>query len=95
MKPKRLQNKALLKQVRSRKCLICGKNSDACHLKTRGSGGDDVPENLLSLCREHHQEQGSWGFPRFCRTYPVVMFELDELGWKLETLFGRERLVRR
>jgi hypothetical protein len=24
------------------------------HIKTRGSGGDDVPENLITLCQKHH-----------------------------------------
>ncbi len=24
------------------------------HIKTRGAGGSDVPENLITLCQKHH-----------------------------------------
>ena len=32
----------------------CWGGLDAHHIDTRGSGGDDVVENLITLCRKHH-----------------------------------------
>jgi hypothetical protein len=32
----------------------CSDGNDAHHIKTRGSGGDDVFENGIILCRKHH-----------------------------------------
>lgn len=32
----------------------CSFGLDGHHIKTRGSGGDDVPENIITLCRKHH-----------------------------------------
>ena len=50
------------KWVRSGLCLIgeqCfGAGVDACHVKTRGAGGDDRG-NLVPLCRQHHRDRRS------------------------------------
>jgi hypothetical protein len=32
----------------------CSGPLDPHHIQTRGAGGDDVPENLITLCRTHH-----------------------------------------
>ena len=38
-------------------CLICQRSPvDPAHLKTRGSGGDDL-NNVVPLCRFHHDQQ--------------------------------------
>src|ERR1700744_3530604 len=95
MKPTRIKDRKLLNETRARPCLICGRESDPAHIKSRGSGGDDVPQNLLSLCRRHHSEQHQSGWGRFSVRYPIVDSTLAELGWQLETLFGRTRLVRK
>jgi 5-methylcytosine-specific restriction endonuclease McrA len=42
----------------NRRCLICGERvrpSSVHHIVSRGAGGPDVPENLITLCRLHHQ----------------------------------------
>jgi hypothetical protein len=37
-------------------CEVCGAESQPCHhLRTRGAGGQDTPENLLALCVQHHR----------------------------------------
>lgn len=33
------------------------------HIKTRGSGGDDDPKNLITLCQKHHDEAQSYKIP--------------------------------
>lgn len=41
---------------------IAPRISDPHHLTSRGAGGQDTPENLVSLCREHHNEvEAPWG----------------------------------
>lgn len=96
MKKKRLSSPQQLQAVKGKRCKVwnCNQPSDPCHIKTRGSGGDDVPDNLISLCREHHTEQGqSW--IKFLAKYPNIQWELERKGWIVETLFGRTRLVRK
>jgi hypothetical protein len=34
----------------------CSSGLDVHHIDTKGAGGDDVPENLITLCRKHHQQ---------------------------------------
>ena len=34
----------------------CSDGLDPHHIKTKGSGGDDTRENLITLCRKHHNE---------------------------------------
>lgn len=83
-----------LKEVRNKPCVVCGKSSDACHIKSKGSGGYDVPENLISLCREHHTMQHKLGWSQMCDRFPLVLFELEEKGWRFVEEFGRTKLIR-
>jgi 5-methylcytosine-specific restriction endonuclease McrA len=53
----RLVNPTAVEAVRARDpyCQVCGKaRTEVHHIHTRGAGGDDVPENLIGLCRECH-----------------------------------------
>ena len=34
----------------------CSGGLDPHHIKTKGSGGDDTKENLITLCRKHHDQ---------------------------------------
>jgi len=34
----------------------CMGGEDIHHITHMGAGGDDVPENLIKLCRKHHSE---------------------------------------
>lgn len=54
-KNKRIVNKKLLHDKKG-KCEICGKvgQTEKHHIKTKGSGGDDVEENLIEVCRICH-----------------------------------------
>lgn len=36
-------------------CQICGQQAnDVHHIVFRSHGGDDIPQNLICLCRTHH-----------------------------------------
>lgn len=54
-KNKRIVNKKLL-QDKKGICEICGKKgqTEKHHIKTKGSGGDDIEENLIEVCRICH-----------------------------------------
>jgi len=73
-KQKRLKNPELLKEIKSKRCEVCGEPppSDPHHIKSRGAGGDDIPDNLLALCRDHHTEIHMIGISRFMNKYPHV-----------------------
>lgn len=72
-KKKRLVDKALLKSLHDAQCFICGRTEGTAghHLKTKGSGGDDVAENLLPLCVKHHREVHDIGTKTFCLKYGI------------------------
>ena len=71
-KPSRIRNPKLLASMRGQPCAICGRPGVAHHLKTAGSGGDDVPENLICLCTEHHREAHQLGRHTWAAKYELV-----------------------
>jgi len=73
-KRKRIIDPDLLALVRKEKCCVgyCTCKAEAAHVKTRGSGGDDVPENLMPLCKWHHAEQHIIGWQSFKTRHPEV-----------------------
>lgn len=54
----RTQNKGLLKKYQSKPCVLegsdCYGNVAGHHIKTKGSGGDDIDINIIPLCSGHH-----------------------------------------
>jgi hypothetical protein len=71
-KPKRTKDDEALQYVREKPCAVCSRNppSDPHHITTRGAGGGDTKENLVALCREHHNEIHNIGQTRFLVRYP-------------------------
>lgn len=88
-KPKRISNPFLLKWIRDNcRCIVCGDQPvDPHHIKTKGSGGDDAPSNIMPLCREHHCDwDAPWKGPGWMiRNHPDVRM------WLLAT--GNERII--
>lgn len=73
---------------------MCRKPSDPAHIRSRGAGGDDHDDNVVSLCRSHHSEQHQVGWVRFVTRYPKVGFALANKGWVVRESNGLHRLVR-
>ncbi|MBE2264623.1 MAG: group II intron reverse transcriptase/maturase [Flavobacteriales bacterium] len=48
------------------RCTICGsqENLDVHHIKPKRKGGQDVPENLETVCEKCHVARGGYGRPR-------------------------------
>jgi len=50
-----------IERARKARCEVCGSTwaVQVHHIKTRGSGGDDSPDNLIALCVECHSKAHS------------------------------------
>lgn len=87
-KSKRIIDEELLARVRRRSCEACGRVStkdnpnQACHIKTRGSGGDDIESNLYTGCMICHDLQGKSWFKIF-EKYPFFRQVIYNKGWTL------------
>ncbi|MGB9859855.1 MAG: HNH endonuclease signature motif containing protein, partial [Moorellaceae bacterium] len=53
---RRVENSKTIQAMTKPYCELCGQQAygEPHHIKTRGSGGGDIPENLIQLCWEHH-----------------------------------------
>ena len=72
-KVKRLVDKELLRRYAKMPCAVGYvthmRPVAGHHIKTKGSGGDDVDDNLIPLCATHHAEIHSMGISGFLRSY--------------------------
>lgn len=61
------------------RCEACRRLSSEAphHIRTRGAGGDDSPENLLGLCVVCHNLIHKSGREKFCRKYPHLRSKVD------------------
>lgn len=72
-KPIRIENKKLLAEIRKLNCLACGRRgSEAHHVSSKGSGGDDVADNLMPLCRICHTKIHQIGAVKMSEKHPTV-----------------------
>ncbi len=66
-KPKRIKNKKLLDHIRHNgynRCQICGTiPSQTHHIKSKGSGGYDISENIVRLCTKCHIKAHAGKYP--------------------------------
>jgi 5-methylcytosine-specific restriction endonuclease McrA len=74
----RVEDEVVLDQYRVLPCVACRRPppSDPAHLTTKGAGGGDVPENLMSLCRQCHTQQHAVGWRKFASKWPRVRLVL-------------------
>lgn len=54
----------------------------ADHIKTFGSGGLCIHENLWALCPTHHLEKGNLGLTTFVNKYKQLEPYLKGKGWE-------------
>jgi len=54
---KRITDPKAIKSVRKEYCELCGQKAtgEPHHIRPRSLRGDDIPENLIQLCFEHHR----------------------------------------
>jgi 5-methylcytosine-specific restriction endonuclease McrA len=59
------------------------------HVKTLGSGGKDVPTNLMTLCFSCHHIKGSQGISYMVKNYPRYKEWLVKNNWYFCELMKR------
>lgn len=79
----RIIDEDVLSKFRNRPCDICNRSapSDPHHIKTVGSGGDDIHINILSLCRTCHRNLHDLGYGTMIEKYPKLKDILEYKGW--------------
>ncbi|MGI9951325.1 HNH endonuclease signature motif containing protein [Moorellaceae bacterium AZ2] len=62
----RIEDPKAVKAARKPYCELCGEKAygEPHHIRTRGAGGSDIPENLIQLCWEHHVAVHAGRLPR-------------------------------
>lgn len=94
----RIVNRDLIEYIKKNlPCMSCGRYGvDAHHVKPQGSGGDDVPENLMPLCREHHtmglENVHNMGLNRFIKRFESAKNWLVNSGWEYDEF--REKWIK-
>jgi 5-methylcytosine-specific restriction endonuclease McrA len=84
MKPKRIVDKKLIEVIRSIHCTSCfnAPPVDAHHVKSKKTGGHDIVENLMPLCRFCHSTLHSKGLNYMAMAYSNIQNWLEENGWE-------------
>ncbi len=77
-------DKAYQRWVRGQGCLIhdsrCSSVWDVAHVVSRGAGGADR-DNVVCLCRHHHEEQHRIGIKSFEQRYGVDLRRVAQDLW--------------
>lgn len=88
-KRKPIRDENLKKEIRKKGCLGCGRFGwfvRPHHIKTRGSGGDDSPWNMVPLCDDHHtlgqDAIHRIGDYEFAEKFPAYKEFLNSNGWE-------------
>lgn len=65
-------------------CIACGERAtEVHHVKTRGSGGPDLPHNRFPICRLCHTRWGMIGNKAFIKESFQTKCWLERHGWDL------------
>lgn len=69
--------------LKHRKCVVCGKHADVCHVDTVGMGRDrtniDHSEfRFYAGCRTHHGEEHTIGIENFLNKYQIIPIKLND-----------------
>lgn len=86
VKNSRIVDKKLCESYRGKPCIVCGKSAVGHHIRTKGSGGHDVKENLMPLCALHHKAVHDLGLTTFSRKFPNVSAWLEIHQWEFNEL---------
>lgn len=94
MKSQRIVDEELLETVRGLACMCCQAppRSHPHHLRSRGAGGDDVAENVVALCFDHHREIHQRGIDAMATRYPLFRTWLELAGWEKDPVLLKWRI---
>lgn len=78
------------------RCEVCrGTPVDRCHIKSKGAGGTWDDDNILLMCRTHHQLQHAIGWVGLIARFPILALVLEAKGWEVVSQTGRQRLLKK
>ena len=84
-KTKRIDDPELLKKISKMKCQIgrnCKGRVDPAHVTSKGAGGDDTEENVMPLCRKHHNQWHWLGIKTMVSKYSeIALWLLAKNRW--------------
>lgn len=85
-KLRRIEDRKLLDSYHRMRCIVCNGLGSTVghHIKSKGSGGDDVESNLMPLCARHHHEIHSIGLTEFSEKYNSVVHWLVAHSWEFD-----------
>ena len=88
---KRIVDRELLNTYHNEPCVRCNRTEGSCahHLKTKGSGGDDVEANLITVCQVHHNEFHNKGLNYMADSYRAVEIYLLKYKWLKDDFSGK------
>ena len=84
----RIIDKKLCESYQGRPCIICGRSGIGHHVKSKGSGGHDLENNLMPLCQKHHVEIHAKGLQYFAMQYQAVKSWLEYYGYERNEITG-------
>ena len=75
-------------------CEACGIRCvvDRAHIQSKGSGGSFEDNNVILLCRRHHQQSHQIGWNRFLLIFPHIEKIFNSKGWAITDVFGVKKL---
>ena len=84
---KRKRNKELAEYYAKRPCDVCGSRNfvSGHHVKSFASGGACSPDNLISLCFEHHRQIHDIGNTKFADRHIRFKQWLISNGWEYDS----------
>lgn len=81
-KPQTRCDRKVIAATKAMPCLLCTRQADPAHIRSRGAGGPDEPWNLIPLCRSHHMLQHAMGWYRFKEASYSIATWLEDNGWQ-------------
>ena len=73
-------------------CNYMGEKTEVDHVKTRGSGGPDIPRNKMPICFGGHTEKGQKGVGYMAAKYKSYKKWLLDAGWSICAYTDKWRL---
>ena len=81
----RKKDRKLLDTYHEMRCLVCGRTGAVGHhVRSKASGGDDKPSNLMPLCATDHTRIHAMGLTAFAEKHQSVLNWLLANGWQFE-----------
>lgn len=69
-------------------CIICNSQAERHHIRSRGASGSDHPDNIMEICRQHHQEIHKIGRNSFIIKYSLQDYMINK-NWYYDTFYKK------